>query len=146
MSSVNWKKVFVKNESGNLDLDATMAALRAEAEEFLNANSVDVPAIDAAIQSVFDKMPDALNKQADMTTLTVKALASMSITEGQMPRVMQNVKDFIRSESKRFVESAGAQGKYVVISGAGGGVRITSPSTVEYFKKLQERKATARAV
>jgi hypothetical protein len=142
MSTINWKKVFVKNASGNLDLEATMAVLREEASEFLAANAVDVPAIDAAVQSVFGKMPPALNKQVDMTTLTVQALSVMTIPEGQTPRAMQNVKDFIRSESKRFVETAGAEGKYVVISGAGGGVRITSPSTVEYFKKLQDRKVS----
>jgi hypothetical protein len=86
-------------------------------------------------------MPPALNKQTDMTTLTVQALASMSVPEGEMPRALQNVKDFVRCESKRFVETNGMEGKYVIITGAGGGVRITSPSTVERFRKMKERKA-----
>jgi|ERR1019366_276912 hypothetical protein len=146
MSKINWKKIFVKDALGRFDLAATMEILHEEASEFLKENVVDVPAIDAAVQSIFDKMPPALNKQTDMTTLTVQALASMSVPEGEMPRALQNVKDFVRCESKRFVETNGAEGKYVILAGAGGGVRITSPSTVEHFKKLQERKAVEKSV
>jgi hypothetical protein len=140
-TGVNWSRVrFVMNGS-QVDLSATLAAMQSEAETFLSSNVVDTTAIAEAVNSVFTRMGEAENKLVELETLALKALGSMTENVDDESKMLKSIKSFIRSESEKFVASSGAEGRFWIRAGRGGGVRLSTPSTVEAFRTLQTRKA-----
>lgn len=141
-TGINWSRVRFVVENGEPNVEATLAAIALEMNEFLSSNVVDTTAIAEAIDSVFARMGEAENKLVEIETLALRALGSMPNVDDES-KMLKSIKNYLRAESEKFVASSGAEGKYWVRVGRRGGCRLSTPATVEAFKALQARKAGA---
>jgi hypothetical protein len=139
-SGVKWNKVALLVENGVVNVDATMAMLRAELVAYLASTVEDTAGIAEAVESVFARMPNAESKLIDFNGLALKAFGSMTVATGKETKMLENIKAYVRAESKVFEATGGEAGKYWIVKGAGGGVRQSSPATIEKFKTLQAKK------
>ena len=141
-SGVKWNKVALLVENGVVNVDATMTMLRAELVAYLASTVEDTTGIAEAVDSVFARMPQAESKLIDLNSLALKAFGSMTIASGKETKMLENIKTYIRAESKLFEATGGEAGKVWITKGAGGGVRQSSPGTIEKFNALKAKKAS----
>jgi hypothetical protein len=139
-SGVKWNKVELLVENGVVNVDATMAMLRAELVAYLASTVEDTAGIAEAVESVFARMPNAESKLIDLNSLALKAFGSMTVASGKETKMLESIKNYIRSESRLFESTDGEAGKLWVVKGAGGGVRQSSPATIEKYKTLKAKK------
>src|SRR5271165_3717431 len=141
-SGVKWNKVELLVENGVVNVDATVAMLRAELVAYLASTVEDTAGIAEAVESVFARMPQAESKLIDLNSLALKAFGSMTVASGKETKMLESIKNYIRSESKLFESTGGEAGKYIIFKGAGGGVRNSTPATIEKYKALKTKKSS----
>jgi len=139
-SGVKWNKVELLVENGVVNVDATMTMLRAELVAYLASTVEDTAGIAEAVESVFARMPNAESKLIDLNSLALKAFGSMTVASGKETKMLENIKTYIRAESKLFESTGGEAGKYIIFKGAGGGVRNSTPATIEKYNALKTKK------
>lgn len=139
-TGVKWNKVNFVRENGVVSLDATLAAMRVEATEFLASNVADMAGVAEAVDSVFARMGEAANKQIELNALALKAYHSMTVKSGKETMMLDAIKRYVRSESDLFKATAGEVGKYIIATGTGGGVRNSSPDHIAKFKAIAAKK------
>jgi hypothetical protein len=141
-SGVKWNKVALLVENGTVNVDSTMTMLRAELVAYLASSVEDTAGIAEAVDSVFARMPQAESKLIDLNSLALKAFGSMTIASGKETKMLENIKNYIRAESKVFEATGGEAGRVWIVRGANGGVRNSTPATIEKFKALKAKKAS----
>jgi|SRR5271165_3002584 len=145
-SGVKWNKVELLVENGVVNVDATVAMLRAELVAYLASTVEDTAGIAEAVESVYARMPQAESKLIDLNSLALKAFGSMTVASGKETKTLETIKNYIRSESKVFEATGGEAGRYVIFRGASGGCRQSSPATIAKWKELQVKKSSDNTI
>jgi hypothetical protein len=139
-TGVNFSKLVFVATNGVPDVDKTLDAIRVEMVAYLAENVPNMPAIAEAVASVFARMPEAENKQKVFTELALQALGSMTVEIGKETKTLETIKEYIRNENRIFKATNGEDGKYLIVSGSGGGVRLSTPSTIATYRATQAKK------
>jgi hypothetical protein len=144
-TGINFSKAVVRDKHGVVDEDATFARIRDEYRAWMATNEVETPMLANAVRTVFDKLPPSQKAMIDLNGLASRAVEEMKVPYGAETRLALRVKDFVRGESLRFVGSKGAEGMYHIKRGKDGGVRLNTTAYVTEYRKLQAKKAAAKA-
>lgn len=145
-TGINWAKVAVRGQHGAVDKTLTMALLDEELSTHIAENEVDMEEIGSTVATVFTKLTQGVAKKAsiDLNGLATRALGLLGdVPYGQETRLSERIKDFVRGESDRFVESNGASGLYHIKRGKDGGVRLNTEMYLKEYRALQAKKAAA---
>lgn len=149
-TGIKWSKVAVRDAHGAIDVEATLALCGEELSSVVG-NEVELNEIATAVKGVFDKLVASAGGKAEKASMELAGVATRALEAigdvpfGQETEVQDRIKDFVRGESERFVETNGAEGAYHIKRGKDGGVRLNTPAYVTEFRKLQEKKAAAAA-
>lgn len=147
-TGINWNKVALRNSHGVMDLGATLKVCEEELSAMIAAD-IGSDVIESVTAKYFDKLTQGgkiPNAMTDLDGLASGALRYLDeVPAGQDTRIKDRIKDFVRGESKRFTDSNGGEGKYVVVRGKLGGVRISSESFVKEYREMQAKKTASKA-
>jgi hypothetical protein len=91
-----------------------------------------------AVDSVFNSMGNAESKLIEINCLMLKALEILNVPATSKTATLEAIKSYVRAESKLFVATGGVVGKYVIFRG--GGVRNSSPATLEKYNAIKTKK------
>lgn len=148
LNKLNWTKLAIRGKHGAIDMDATLAAI-AEQLDVAVGNEVDMGEISAAVNGVFTKLlalPNggtALNGRLDLAEVVSRASNSLDAPHGSMTMLQDRIKGYIKGESKRFIESNGAEGSLVVRVGKNGGVIAATETFRKEYQTAQAKNAPA---
>ena len=144
-TGINYSKVVLRNNLGGVDAEATIALIESELLAWIEENEMDTDSIAAAVQAVYDKMPPAKIQMLDLNSLANRATQILNVPVGSDSRVANRVKEYIRGESKRFKESNGEEGAFMLQIGKGGGIFRSSPAVVKQYRERLAKKAAKNA-
>ena len=146
-TGINWNRVALRDDHGSIDLDATLALCTDEINLHIEAevSSDDLAGAVTAALSHLTQGGVAQKASTDLNGLSVKALSLLGdIPAGATTMVQERIKDFIRGESRRFVESNGANGLCFLGRGRGRGVNVSTAKFVEEYRAAQAKKTAAQ--
>lgn len=150
IEKLNWTKLAVRDAHGAIDSEGTLA-LVTEALAQAVGNEVDLEEIRGAVSTVFTKLlalpggGSALKGKMDLDGVAGRARELLDVPFGAETMVQLRIKNFIRGESEKFVETNGAEGSCHIKRGKDGGVRVRTDAYVKEYRALQAKKAAADA-
>jgi hypothetical protein len=149
-TGINWSKVAVRDPHGAIDQEATLALCNEELSAHIAENEVDMGEIGDAVASAFAEVRAKAQKaMIDLNGLASRALNALgtvtSVPFGAETRLQERIKNYVRGESDRFVETKGAEGLYHIKRGKDGGCRLATEAYVKEYRELQAKKAAAAA-
>jgi hypothetical protein len=148
LERLNWTKLAIRNSHGAIDVDATLAYVGEALAEAVG-NEVDLEEIKGAVDGVIAKLlalpsgKTALMGKMDLAEVATRAARTLDAPFGGESMLIERVKEFIRGESDRFVESNGEEGSVHVKRGKDGGVRAATTAYVAEYRALQAKKLAA---
>jgi hypothetical protein len=148
-TGVNWATKAIRGDHGEIDMDATLALCEEEIVASMEGE-IGMDAVAGAVASALNNLTQggvAQKASTDLNGLSVKALGLLGdLPAGVTTSVQNRIKNFIRGESDRFVETNGEEGICYVGRGRGfGGVNVRTTKFVEEYRAAQAKKAAKTA-
>lgn len=132
MAKINVSEMVVRDETGCVDIEATVASFRGELYTWMQEVEYTTALISQAVSSVFDAHKGAC---INMPALTSMALHILGATPTNYADLSEKVGAYVRTSKSLFAVS----------KGKGGGVRRIADMSAEDQKKLADRRAAEAA-
>jgi hypothetical protein len=148
-TGLNYDKLFgaaMFRSNGRADIQKLLDVARKEAEAWVSENELDPDVLQQAVDASYATLPASQNKSIDIDSLVHRAINNLTkivqVPDGSESHFGKHLKNFLRSESDRFVKSNGAEGRYHIGKGRGlGGVNLATDAYRASWRARQAEKA-----
>ncbi len=147
-TGINWSKVAMKDAHGCLDVESTMELVREELAAHA-AEQVDVSEIASAVEKVFARLTNGgaiARATIDLAGLSARALSFLGdVPMTSTTQLTDRIKNYVRGESTRFVDSKGVEGSVWLSRGKLGGCKLATDAVRADYRDFLAKKAAKAA-